>query len=489
MALNGFGHRLASCVATLAVLGLVANPAAAAPADLAANPFFPDVVVAPGPAGNTENLLLGFAGGPDIENRRIVFDASGLSGVARVIPSQELAPCVAAGAVTTCTGQGHGFLPVTVQAVDDARVGRSGTLVTTVTGSNVTPGSHTSKVTVGEGVDLAAGDDLTVTAAAGGRTPAAVTVRNVGVATAHGAVLLLLPITGGADAAQQYRNCDTFTAAGLVACRFDSDLSPGTTYAVAGLEIVVRPDASPLVPLRIGLLWLPPDDATTFIQSRTGTNTPVSSHGTGPALRLAPVAGARAAQQTDVDARDNAGSLAVHVQGPNLADFEALGTTILGAVGDSVDLTVGVRNNGPVSVSKPFGFVGGVAAQLPAGTSFVGVPPEGITGANCTFLPTSASCAVGRGLGAGQTFLIPVMRVRIDRQVRDARGTVTVSNTSDAPDPNSANNTAPILVNPQAQGLPITGTRTGTLGAAGAVLAALGAVVYVLGRRRVRPAA
>jgi LPXTG-motif cell wall-anchored protein len=85
--------------------------------------------------------------------------------------------------------------------------------------------------------------------------------------------------------------------------------------------------------------------------------------------------------------------------------------------------------------------------------------------------------------GGGQGFTLDV---RIDRAIRNATGTVTVS--ADGVDPNPANNTATIVINPgpalPAPGLPVTGARTATLAATGALLVILGTIGFALARRR-----
>jgi hypothetical protein len=174
--------------------------------------------------------------------------------------------------------------------------------------------------------------------------------------------------------------------------------------------------------------------------------------------------------------------------GQAVVDAAAIGSTATGKVGDTVKVTFGVRNNGPGSLSVPlpvqYNIVASFAVTMPPGVTVL-TPDQPFGGCGRTGKPREFGCLVRREFPAGgvNTFTLDV---RIDRPLRNAIGTVRAS--ADAVDPNPANNTATIVINPgpplPAPGLPVTGTRTATLAATGALLAVLGTIALTLARRR-----
>jgi LPXTG-motif cell wall-anchored protein len=172
-----------------------------------------------------------------------------------------------------------------------------------------------------------------------------------------------------------------------------------------------------------------------------------------------------------------------------IVDAAAIGATVTGAVGDTVKITFGIKSNGPDSLLKPtgtpFNEVGFVDVTMPPGVTVVGGLLPFIA---CDRKPGSTnefSCKVHMTLPAGDTQMFE-LDVRLDRAVRNATGKVVVR--VDATDPNPANNTAAIIINPgpglPAPGLPVTGARTATLAATGALLVVLGTIGFALFRRR-----
>jgi hypothetical protein len=171
---------------------------------------------------------------------------------------------------------------------------------------------------------------------------------------------------------------------------------------------------------------------------------------------------------------------------PAIIDAVAVGSTATGKVGDTVGITVGLKSNGPDSLLKSFHNmgVGGIEVTLPPGVTVVS-PDQfgyGCTGFGST---THVGCGIYVTLPAGETATFR-LDLRIDRVIRNATGKIVVH--ADGTDPNPANNTATIVINPTrglpAPGLPVTGARTATLAATGALLVVLGTIGFTLARRR-----
>jgi hypothetical protein len=163
---------------------------------------------------------------------------------------------------------------------------------------------------------------------------------------------------------------------------------------------------------------------------------------------------ARAAGQTDVNHDDNFGVLVVEVTGSNGIDFAAVGATVRGDAGASVEATVGVANRGPAT--RDASRIGDPANHsrvvVPAGTTVVSAP---------------YSC----------------------------EGTVAVNVNTSVPEPivdvDPADDVARILVNRPGgtgggDGLPITGANVAVLVGAGMLLVGLGGTAVRLARRRTR---
>ncbi|WP_237557715.1 MULTISPECIES: hypothetical protein [Streptomyces] len=141
------------------------------------------------------------------------------------------------------------------------------------------------------------------------------------------------------------------------------------------------------------------------------------------------------------------------------ADYQALGDTVEGKVGETVSITVGVRNNGPGRMGFRWTDAdnsGTFVVTPPAGTTITGAPDPGEQGDpgplwNCT--PRKAgeksyTCDIGStDFGPGDS-VTQEFTVRIDRVVPDARGSVKAVENPDYPnhDENAANDTAVIAV-------------------------------------------
>jgi LPXTG-motif cell wall-anchored protein len=448
----------------------------------------------------------------ELRNLTFAFDAAGLAGVA-TLAVKSPSDCATTGTVTTCTLPvvapvdqfGLAFDSYVVRAAATAPVGKAGTLKVTVSADGFAAVSRKATVTVGEGVDLANASDLETTGAPGATVGAALSVRNMGKTVVNGAVLWL-----GADFALEfatrYRNCEY--VGHLVKCRFTADLNPGVTYQVKeSMPFTVRTDTLAPHDTFAQFAWSTvADDAN----SGDGFADLHPVPGTAPALLLVPDLhpSAKTGDQTDVHPDDNGGVLTVHVTGDNKADLAAVGATLHGAVGETVTANLGVKNLGPATIEFANGDEQITAGRVvvPTQTTAVTVPKECVPvvdGKPDFAHPGQAGareyqCAGAIDFMPAGASTVWAFALRIDAP-GEGRGSVRINLGDDGPDfaddSNRADDTAQILVNPAAAGggsggtgggtgLPVTGSDTALLAGAGLVLVALGALGFVVGRRR-----
>ncbi|MEV0460688.1 LPXTG cell wall anchor domain-containing protein [Catellatospora methionotrophica] len=197
----------------------------------------------------------------------------------------------------------------------------------------------------------------------------------------------------------------------------------------------------------------------------------------------------------DVDPADDDATYAVHAAAPVAVDQAISVTTGYGKVGDTVKIVVKVSNVGKVSTGPGF------SIKAPSGTSFVApdrLPPVGwcegkgqipayYTG------ETEISCGFESELQAGRS-LTRELLVHIDAEPIGGDGLARVS-TSVGKDSNPKNDTAKVIIKigtPPAGGnnggngggLPVTGDNTALIAGIGGGVVALGAVLFLVARRR-----
>jgi hypothetical protein len=507
--------------AGLAVVGLLAAvsvgaPAAAEPAAQPAaafNLYANSAIVAPG--GPQKWVALHSVAPQSLGTYTVRVDRSGVTGFADVVEGEGRRTCTTAGPVITCVIDGaaepdQDLLTLGVTARPNAQVGQRGELALTVTAPGVGTATYRSTVSIGEGVDLATASDVDLAGALGSTVRLPLTVTNRGATTAHGLVLYLSGFNGMTPA-KRYKNCEYVDPAvdnSAFACTFGDALAPGETVGLDSTFVGTVPADSwaPNVYYNFGY-WFTPADWEEF-QSQYRPAEPLGPEGTDPALTLVPATGtqARAPGQTDTRFVDNDTTITLTVAGDQRADVAAVGATVTGAVGATVATTVGYVNNGPARAgdSGQQGLVVTTRVTLPAGVTAVTVSKHCVDPTDEGWHPgkpgarlyeCSAPGGIARGERAGFAF-----GLRIDRAGSQS-GAVALRTRSGAgpiADLNPANDTARIVVNPNAPGgngdndggaggggsLPITGTPIGLLAALGALLFTAGLGALLLARRR-----
>jgi hypothetical protein len=464
-------------------------PALPAAAAVPPTIYLLDVVVAPGAEVVSELRVGGFSGEVVLD-----IDASGIADIASVEISAPTGwTCDALRCVTSTEESGQ--FALTYAGVEDAEPGDSGPITVELGGATLT-----RTVTVGAPVDLGTPATIGVEGEPGTEVGVQIPLTNAGDDAARGAVLLMeLSQYAGA-----FVNCERFASPEefyhFDLCTFDEALAPGATYALSD-DLPFPVDA--LLPtgstVEVTATWFTPAD---WAADGEAYRRRVAGHegvpGTGPELDLVGVqADAGEGPQTDTNRADNTARITITVTGANFADLAATGDTVSGAVGAVVDADVGLRNLGPAilepSDTPPAEPI--LRFTVPAGTTAVRVPD------NCApFIAGRPWDLDDRGepgasaYGCLTFFLEPgaggssPFGLRIDEVIPNATGQVSVVL---AGDPNAANDTAPVIVNPAGTGggggepgLPVTGPAAGLIAGMGVLLVAGGVIGLLLARRR-----
>ncbi|MEU5721145.1 LPXTG cell wall anchor domain-containing protein [Micromonospora sp. NPDC047738] len=480
-----------------------ATPAAAAPASDDMLLYANNALVAPG--GEARNVAL-FAYAEALpKNLTLTIDRTAVQGFASVTLTDDLKNCTESGAVITCAFKDKDLVDyvvdLTVQAKEKAEVGAKGDIVLSLAGDGRKATTH-STVEIGEGVDLAAGADITAAGAPGATITAPIMVANVGDTTTHGAVLLLATMEALAPT-QRYSNCSYLDGFGshFAQCTFDEDIAPGAGMrldSTSGLRIA--PDAWAPGELFGFASWYAKgdwEDIETELKELDGWQ-----QGTGAPLKLAPATKAQLQplRQTDKDTTNNGAGIEVKVTGEQRADVAAIGAELPGTKGKTVRAKVGFVNNGPAMTNSysPGGEIVTVAqVSIPAGATVVTAPDGCATDIEGGPAEAGAKvyfCEWFETLHKGDQALFE-FGLRIDK-VDAAPGSVKLIHfdlESDGPvaDLNPRNDTAALVIKGDGgQGggdggtLPITGSSTGLIAGIGALILAAGAGGYVMARRR-----
>ncbi|GGY10591.1 hypothetical protein GCM10010324_66800 [Streptomyces hiroshimensis] len=135
------------------------------------------------------------------------------------------------------------------------------------------------------------------------------------------------------------------------------------------------------------------------------------------------------------------------------ADYQAIAHTIVGRVGETVEVELGVRNGGPGPAGgRPGHGAGTYEVTPPPGTTIVAAPHSGVrqpcvAKASPSAEPGSYVCSIGEDFSAGERETLG-FQVRIDRKVDGAEGLVRVLDRDGepSPDPDPGNDSAPIRV-------------------------------------------
>ncbi|MEW2050535.1 hypothetical protein [Streptomyces sp. NPDC005476] len=350
-------------------------------------------------------------------NLRVVVDASGLAGVARL---GENRMCTAEGPVYTCeygnlqNGDGESYTPLSLLGVDGVEPGDSGTVTYTATADNAPTITGTTRMTVGGPTLSAPGQEKGVSGLAPGK-PANLTARlanNTRFPTKQG-VALQVNTSEGVTLTALHSNCFYAGRAATSAwCTFPTKAAAGAAYRTgAPLVYTVTPPGR--LAGEVTYTWSSPS-------SRPADHT---VRGTGSPLTLVRTAG------QDFDDSHGRLGITTTVQ----ADYRPVTATVRGRVGDTVKVRLGLEDLGP----------GRTRGDEETGR-FEVVPPEGttVTSIPYTFEGDVGKWACARPEKPGGAFVCEIghdgfyevrheggttaidFHIRIDRQVPGAKGTI-----------------------------------------------------------------
>ncbi|WP_329216729.1 hypothetical protein OG352_12425 [Streptomyces sp. NBC_01485] len=364
-------------------------------------------------------------GGERAHNVKVVVDASGLAGIARLGDNRA---CEAEGPIYTCgygdlqNGDGESYTPLTLLGVDGVEPGDSGTVTYTATADNAPTITSTTRMTVGGPTLSAPGREEAVNGLAPGK-PATVTpqlANNTGF-PAQQPVALQVNVSDGLTLTARHSNCfyagPTPTSAW---CTFPTKPAPGAAYRTSA-PLVYTVTAPDKLTGEVTYAW----------SSAPQKPADHTVRGTGAPLTLVRTAAHK-------DFGDSQGRVAVTTDVQ--ADYRPVTATVRGRVGDTVKVRLGVDALGP---------------GRPPGDEELGyfevVPPEGttVTSIPYTFEDDGGKWACDRPGTPGGAFICEIgydsflearhedgttaidFHIRIDRQVPGAKGTISTYNPFD----------------------------------------------------------
>ncbi|MEV8503652.1 hypothetical protein AB0368_02350 [Actinoplanes sp. NPDC051475] len=509
--------------ATFALLGF---PASAAPGHtVTANVFLRDLTLPVG--GPTLDDDLGVfltsdrAGWANQET--LTVDTSAATGVADVTV-EEVYPgvtCSTTGAVVRCTVPGphpifslpdsgkvsigtFASVMISLTPKPGAAAGDTGALTVTARADDGPTTTETSRIRLGEGVNLTAIDPPSSSVAPGGSAVLRPQVRNTGSRDVQG---LTLAVNGeGAMAGTDFGNCTYDDDNNGVACAFDTTLAAGRTYQTSEQFMLQVPrDAAAGSKTGMDAQWLTRAEWQDWQDMLPGLGR--GRQGTGPDLELVEVASAAAeVPQADVDGDDNGTFSTVTVTGNRRADVVAIGATITGSPGEARTINLGLVNRGPGTLRYP-PFVNNlpwIEVTLPRGVAIVradercstlfggdepsGPPPSMAAAESFGSRPPDYVCTPQSLLLRPGQRLSFTFTVRVAPGVRDGKGSVGLSMLDDGKsvDRYAGDNSAPITVSlgGGGGGLPVTGSAAAAVAGGGVLLMVIGVAVVVVLRRR-----
>jgi hypothetical protein len=357
-------------LASILMIGMLAAlvPVAAAHAAPTAQVGMGNVSLAPG--GVTKRLDAGFApadGQVPAAPFAFVFDIAAVAELATIEP---LRPCTVSATTMTCpvAPEDNYEMPLALTAKPDAKIGAFAALTVRVVLDGRTLARGTSRVTIAEGVELAATEPIGAISVPTGETVELnAGVRNAGERAVTGVVMAFTADDGIEPA--HYRNCVAIDLG--AACTFDSELAPGQEYRLSSPFRVTATDA----------LWAPSKWNVTIAwstaQDYADRGGPLPSGGDGPELTLVAAPAALGVPQTDVDPWSDYAFGTIEITGDNRSNVTAIGARARAEVGQTITVRIGVRNNGPASLigyGRELGSYLTVGMTPPAGTTVVKVP-------------------------------------------------------------------------------------------------------------------
>ncbi|MFJ9898391.1 hypothetical protein ACIQPR_34145 [Streptomyces sp. NPDC091280] len=397
--------------------------------------------------GEGPNLGLGItASGGDAHDVSVTVDASSLAGKATMVVTGD---CVNTGTLKVRCDVGplsgkESIDPFLLKPTAAAKAGDTGAITYTATASDAATVTGKTDVLVG-GPKLAARPYPALK----GIEPGAVFERspafaNTGTAPADKGVMLLVQDSDGVSLARDHSNCHYSDLPDIGAwCRFDTPVAPGTAYTT---DVPLRYTASKdtMYGYNTYVVWpvggTAPDSYDPSDFPDTGTGAPL---------------GLKSVPSGSGFTGSGYGTFATTQH----ADYQALGDTVEGKVGETVSITVGVRNNGPGLMNFRWMDTensGTFVVTPPAGTTITGAPGPGEQGDpgplwNCTPRKAGAksyTCDIGSTDFKPGDSVTQEFTVRIDRVVPGAQGSVRAVQNPAYPnrDDDTANDTAAITV-------------------------------------------
>lgn len=266
---------------------------------------------------------------------------------------------------------------------------------------------------------------------------------------------------------------DEMPARSQMICEFDQAVEPGVAYGPGKLNIEALDRALyDVLDVAVGDYDFGPEE---------GASRPV--RGTAPAVKLVERPGTVLTGNSSVS--HGYVETRVRVNTVNTADFQVWGAGLVGRVGDTVDLEVRFINVGPawVLVNPGPAVPTRVLVRIPPGTTAVKAPKCKKPAAG------TYDCFVAQGWVERGEVNTYSFRLRIDKAVAQARGTVSLNAGSRPYDVNKANDRAGIVLDVEGGGSTGgSGSSGGTgsplfLAGAAAVGVAAGAGAVLLVRR------
>ncbi|MFC9607534.1 LAETG motif-containing sortase-dependent surface protein [Streptomyces niveus] len=236
----------------------------------------------------------------------------------------------------------------------------------------------------------------------------------------------------------QVPSYDEMTEKSNVVCEFDQKVEPGVVYAPEKALAIKALDRALHDDLRVSIGGTDPE-------LDENATPPVA--GTAPAVKLVERQDGDEGTESAVD---------VTVTSVNTADYQVTGDELAGRVGETVTLKVKFTNAGPGWVlTKEGDPLVGVLITPPAGTSVV--KPHGF----CEPKGKAYDCGTSQrwvNEGGGETY---TFKLRIDKQVAGAKGSVVLSDEPRPFDPDKANDKATITLDVTGGGTSGSGGSTG----------------------------
>jgi hypothetical protein len=514
----------------LAATGIAAALVVSSAVSAAAEPaptlgvVLPDTLVAPGSAGTETDPVVFMSESAVLHDFTVKYDLAGISSFADVAFDDFF--CDRVASEITCVYEDQSFdqwggslIGLTIAPKATAAEGDEGDLTVTVSADGLASVSDTAKVSVGQGVDLAAEIAPNPTSSPRGAYDEKLGVQNVGTTTAHGAVLLFFGDYAIEAGAARYSNC-TYDGDQYRACVFDTDLAAGKSY---GNTFPFRLRGDTMAPGKefIEFSWLTPAEweAEKSYLRKLGFGDVIGEPGTGPAVTLAekakgpvevpeqPIA-RPGVKQVDTEPSDNWTASTITVTGSQPADIAAFGAQASGVAGAEVDVQLGAQNHGPAAIDQGRSgeSIVDVLFTVPPGATAVQAPMDcyPFKGAEPDF-EHPGQAGAKKYLCFPGVFLAPgdkapfAFKLRLDTVKPDAKGEVKVANFfNETPlpsiiDRDRANDVAYVELNDTGApsptpgtnpGLPVTGTRVAVVSTVGLLALAFGFVLFRIARRR-----